>query len=87
MPRIFSRLPSAPRNIQVRAGRVELNDLFKLFPELPGLQRRPIIAEQIRRIREHIVRVHRHAAESIARRRAIQQVTMSFVAKRKRRRR
>ena len=81
----MSRFPTASRarrDVRLRADRVQLNDLFKLFPELPGFQRRPI-AEQFRRVRENIERVQRHTQDSMARDRArAARVRTSWLSKR-----
>jgi hypothetical protein len=75
MPRLFStmsrraRRPARLRLVRGRVDRVQLNDLFLLFPELTRVRHRPL-ADQFRRVRENIERMHGRARESVAQHRA-----------------
>jgi hypothetical protein len=83
MPRPRSTVPRRrQREVPARIDRAPLNDLFKLFPELPGFQRRAVYADQRRRVLENIARMQRRAAENIARHRAAAaQVKAAWLAK------
>jgi hypothetical protein len=59
-----ARRPS-PRDVRPRADRVDLNDLFKLFPPLPGFRHRRV-ADQLRRMRENVERMQQRARSSVA---------------------
>jgi hypothetical protein len=89
VPRAFSTLrrrarpPSGLRVVRPRTARVQLNDLFTLFPELPRFRHRPFV-DQLRRVRENIDRMQRRAKESVARHRvAAARVKASWLAKRR----
>jgi hypothetical protein len=80
-----SRLPPSQLNaVRPRVARVQLNDLFALFPELTAFPRRPL-ADQRRRLRENVERMQRRAKKNVARHRLVAaQVTAASLAKRRR---